>query len=272
MEEHFASLAKQVAPATVNIQIGMAQGSGVVVTDDGYILTAAHVIGRPSTIATVTFPDGTKVDAQTLGLSRGLDFGMLKILEKEGDDFPHLEVGLSAELKRGQWVMAVGHPGGIDEKRGLVFRAGRIISNEPGKLQTDCTLVGGDSGGPLVDMDGAVIGIHSRIGSRLWDNLHAPIDVYSENWDRMDLDGVPYLGFTVKPNSNRVTVVSEGGPAKQAGIKPQDRIIEIEGQKVEDYSQLELAIVKLRPYQKATFKIKRRSKTLTFEVIVSETK
>jgi serine protease Do len=274
MEMHFASLADQVSPATVNIQIGMAQGSGVVVSEDGYILTAAHVIGRPGNIASVTFPDGSKVKANTLGLARKLDFGMLKILEEEGNDFPHLDVGLSAELQPGQWVMAVGHPGGIDEKRGLVFRAGRIISNQSDRLQTDCTLVGGDSGGPLVDMNGEVIGIHSRIGSRLWDNLHAPIDIYSQNWDRMDrglvLDGAPYLGFTVKPNSNRVSAVTEKGPADKAGIKPQDRIVAIDGNPIKTYKQLEVAIARLLPYQKIKLKIKRRSKTLTLEVIVSE--
>ena len=274
MEEHFASLADQISPATVNIQIGMAQGSGVVVSEDGYILTAAHVIGRPGNIASITFPDGSKVKAKSLGLARNLDYGMLKILEEEGDDFPHLDIGLSAELELGQWVMAVGHPGGIDEKRGLVFRAGRIISNEREKLQTDCTLVGGDSGGPLVDMNGDVIGIHSRIGSKLWDNLHAPIDVYSENWDRMDLglvlDGEPYMGFTVKPNSTRVTAVVEKGPADKAGIKAQDRILSIDGTKIESYGALEVAIARLRPYQKTTFKIKRRSKTLPIEVVVGE--
>ncbi len=274
MEDHFASLAEQISPATVNIQIGMAQGSGVVVSEDGYILTAAHVIGRPGNVANVTFPDGSKVKAATLGLARNLDFGMLKILETEGDDFPHLDIGLSGELQPGQWVMAVGHPGGIDEKRGLVFRAGRIISNQPERLQTDCTLVGGDSGGPLVDMNGEVIGIHSRIGSKLWDNMHAPIDVYSDNWDRMDLglvlDGTPYVGFTVSPNSNRVTVVADKGPADNAGIKPQDRIVEIDGTAIKTYGELQVAIARLLPYQKTTFKIKRRSKTLSLEVTVSE--
>jgi len=274
MEDHFAILADQVSPATVNIQIGMAQGSGVVVSDDGYILTAAHVIGRPGSIASVTFPDGRKVDANTLGLARKLDYGMLKILETEGKNFPHLEIGLSAELQPGQWVMAVGHPGGIDEKRGLVFRAGRIISNHHERLQTDCTLVGGDSGGPLVDMNGEVIGIHSRIGSKLWDNLHAPIDVYSTNWDRMDrglvIDGNPYMGFTVRPNSNRISDVKEKGPAEKAGLKAKDRIVEIDGTAIETYDGLERAIAKLKPYQKTTFKIKRRSKTLSIEVVVGE--
>ena len=274
MEEHFASLADQVSPATVNIQIGMAQGSGVVVSDDGYILTAAHVIGRPGGVANVTFPDGRIVEANTLGLARNLDYGMLKIAETEGKRFPHLEIGLSAELQPGQWVMAVGHPGGIDEKRGLVFRAGRIISNHHSRLQTDCTLVGGDSGGPLVDMNGEVIGIHSRIGSKLWDNLHAPIDVYSDNWDKMDrglvIDGTPYMGFTVRPNSNRITDVKDKGPADKAGLKPMDRIVGIDGTKITSYDELELAIANLLPFQKTTFKIKRRSKTMSLEVIVGE--
>ena len=274
MEEHFASLADRVSPATVNIQIGMAQGSGVVVSDDGYILTAAHVIGRPGSVANVTFPDGRKVEANTLGLARNLDYGMLKIAETDGERFPHLEIGLSDELQPGQWVMAVGHPGGIDEKRGLVFRAGRIISNHRERLQTDCTLVGGDSGGPLVDMNGEVIGIHSRIGSKLWDNLHAPIDVYSDNWDKMDrglvIDGTPYMGFTVRPNSNRISDVKEKGPADKAGLKPMDRIVGIDQTKIKTYEELELAIAKLLPYQKTTFKVKRRSKTMSLDVVVGE--
>jgi serine protease Do len=269
-------LAEEVAAATVNIQVGMGQGSGVVVTRDGYILTAAHVIGRPGLTATVTFPDGKKVKATSLGLARRLDFGMLRINEEDGDRFPYLDMGFSAELKQGQWVMAVGHPGGIDEKRGLVFRAGRIIANRIDKdvLQTDCTLVGGDSGGPLVDMNGKVVGIHSRIGSKLWDNLHAPIDVYSENWDRMDrglvIDGAPHLGFKVRPSTNRVTSVETDGPAKKAGLKANDRIVEINGDKIESYEDLTFAIAKLRPYQKVSFKIKRRSKVIEMEVAVRE--
>jgi len=84
------------------------------------------------------------------------------------------------------------------------------------------------------------------------------------------IDGVPYMGFTVRPNSNRVTDVKEKGPAAKAGFKPLDRIIQIDGTAIETYDELELAIAKLLPYQKSTFKIKRRSKTMSLEVIVGE--
>ena len=84
------------------------------------------------------------------------------------------------------------------------------------------------------------------------------------------IDGNPYMGFTVRPNSNRISDVKDRSPAEKAGIKPMDRIIEINGTEIETYNQLELAIAKLLPYQKTTLKIKRRSKTLSFDLIVGE--
>ena len=164
MEAHVARLTEDVSPATVNIRVGQGQGSGVVISSDGYILTAAHVIGTPGQTAIVTFPDGKRVEAETLGTNPGqIDSGILKIKEKEGSDWPYVDMGQSSTLKSGQWLVAIGHPGGYDSKRGLVIRVGRLIFSGDTKLRTDCTLVGGDSGGPLFDMDGYVVGIHSRI-------------------------------------------------------------------------------------------------------------
>ncbi|MFK7765806.1 MAG: S1C family serine protease [Mariniblastus sp.] len=254
LEKHFADLAVKVKPATVNIQMGASQGSGVVVSSDGYILTAAHVIGRPNSEATITFPDGTRVKAETLGISSSVDSGMLKIKEGEGENFPYLDIGLSSDLKQGQWVMAVGHPGGIDKARGLVVRVGRIITKQSRVLKSDCTLVGGDSGGPLLDMNGAVIGIHSRIGRELTDNLHVPVDQYSENWDRMAkgviLDGrAGSLGINVVDKTNEVKGVTEKGPAEKAGLQKGDIIIKMGGKKIEDREDIGAAVksLDLRP-------------------------
>ena len=155
METRFQKLTEQLMPATVNIQMGASQGSGVVVTEDGYILTAAHVIGKPNQRARIVFPDGRKFQAKTLGVNSGrIDSGMLKIINPKNKSFPYVQLGISETLKLGQWVMAIGHPGGIDESRGLVTRVGRIVSARENVIRTDCTLVGGDSGGPLFDMNG----------------------------------------------------------------------------------------------------------------------
>ena len=75
----------------------------------------------------------------------------------------------------GDWVFALGHGGGLDQKRGPMVRLGRGVSLKHGVIQTDCKLIRGDSGGPLFNLNGELIGIHSRVGSGLEDNLHVPM-------------------------------------------------------------------------------------------------
>ena len=274
MESKFTEVAEIVKPATVNIQLGGAQGSGVVVTSSGYILTAAHVIGRPGSQATVIFPDGKQFKATTLGVDSKIDSGMLKIDQGQAEDFPYLDIGLSNELASGQWVMAVGHPGGLDEDRGLVVRVGRILNESSRVLRTDCTLVGGDSGGPLVDMHGEVIGIHSRIGSQLWNNLHVPIDTYAENWDRMAegivLDGKPELGFSVVDATNEIESVTDKGPAASAGVQAGDIVKKIVGLSITDRDDISVAIQELRPNMKIEIVIERNGEEKTLELKVGE--
>jgi serine protease Do len=272
LERKFAEITERVKPATVNIQIGGSQGSGVVVTRDGYILTAAHVIGQPNQTAMVTFPDNKRFKATTLGVFSRVDSGILKIDEGQADEFPFLEMGLSGELKTGQWVLAIGHPGGIDEKRGLVVRAGRVLSNDPTVIQTDCTLVGGDSGGPLVDLHGEVIGIHSRIGMNLWDNLHVPVDLYSEKWDQMIvgliIEGRPNLGFSIEGDSTRVENVAKDGPAEKAGMKAGDVIIKMGNQNIVTFDDLQEARKDLLPNMKIQIVVKRDQEDVTLEMVV----
>lgn len=261
MENQVAELSKRVKPATVNIQVDQAQGSGVVVSRDGLILTAAHVIGGPNKTATITFPDGTKVKAKTLGVNSKIDSGMLKISKK--GKYPYLDMGISESLKDGQWVVAVGHPGGIDNSRGLVVRVGRLIFQNPNRvLTTDCTLVGGDSGGPLFDMNGEVIGIHSRIGGRLSDNIHVPIDIFHDEWDQLE-DGKVIgsqrgrLGFNLKDNSLEVKEVPNG-PAKEAGMKKGDIILKIDGKEIENRADLFKATFLIKPNQKVKVLVRRK--------------
>lgn len=281
METHFADIAQKVKAATVNIKMGEAQGTGVVVTSDGYILTAAHVIGRPNGIATITFVDPEtnelkEVKAETLGVDTGIDSGMLKIKEEDGDEFPYLDIAISDEVKEGQWVMAVGHPGGIDEKRGMVVRVGRVILAINRVIKTDCTLVGGDSGGPLVDMNGDLIGIHSRIGAKLVDNLHVPTDVFTQNWDKLargiSLSGAPSFGLNVVLGTNEIETVTEDGPAEQAGIEVGDVLIEVGGLKVKDKQSIFDAIktLDLRPNVVTNLVVERDGERKEFELTVGD--
>ena len=263
MEEHLAELYEQVSAATVNIAVGDSQGSGVVVTSDGYILTAAHVIDRPGLNARITFADGTVKFATTLGVHPGIDSGMLKL--NQSGDFPYLDIGESETLKRGQWVAAIGHPGGLDKDRGLVLRVGRIIYKARTVIRTDCALVGGDSGGPLVDMDGYVIGIHSRIGGQLSENMHVPIDIFSEEWDMLsDEFGVvigserPHLGLSLDGDSNRIQRVDSNQPADKAGLKAGDRIIRINDREIKNRDDLADAIKDLKPRDKIKVVVERK--------------
>ena len=278
MESRFKKLTEKVMPATVNIQMGASQGSGVVVTDDGYILTAAHVIGgKPFQRARIIFPDGSRYEAETLGVSNGrIDSGMLKIINPKNKSFPYVNLGISEPLEPGQWVMAVGHPGGIDKERGLVTRIGRIVTTSGRVIRTDCTLVGGDSGGPLFDMNGQLIGIHSRIGLKLSDNFHVPVDQYSDNWDKLAqgliLSGRPSLGFDVVDKSNVVKSVKKKSAAAKAGLKVGDMIIKIEADDVSDKADMTSAITELSllPNQKIIVRIKRKDKELDLDFVVGQ--
>ena len=183
IEVHVQGLLGKITPAVVGVRLGAAQGSGVIVSKDGFVLTAGHVSGEPGRDAIIVLPDGKQLKAKTLGKNGGIDSGMIKI-SGEGE-YPFVEMGKSEDLKKGTWVMAIGHPGGFRPNRTPVLRVGRVLSTSPFLIRTDCTLVGGDSGGPLFDMNGRVIGIHSRIGGSISENIHVPIKTYRETWDKL---------------------------------------------------------------------------------------
>ena len=199
---------------------------------------------------------------------------MLKIEEK--GRWPYLDIGESESLHDGQWLVAIGHPEGIDLKRGLVLRVGRMLYASPEVLNTDCTLVGGDSGGPLIDMDGYVVGIHSRIGGRLTDNIHVPIDAFSRDWDQL-AKGIrvgekprPQIGISVLDDTNEIEGIVEDGPADKAGLKKGDRIIKIGDAEIENRDNIETQWLGIKPGDKITIVVERDDKEMTFELTVGE--
>lgn len=170
--------------ATVGLQVGVAQASGVVVSTDGYILTAAHVIGRPGRTVRILFADGTTAQGKTLGVNPGVDGGLVQITDPGPWPFAEL-ASAEASPRPGDWCVAIGHPGGFQSGRTPPVRVGRVIDYEPAVIRTDCVISMGDSGGPLFDMKGRVIGIHSRIAEAASMNFHVPADTYRNAWDEL---------------------------------------------------------------------------------------
>ncbi len=190
VEAKSRAVASRVVGATVGIinqalagNGHLGEGSGVVVSEDGLILTVGHVIAQPGCDLTVIFPEGRRVAAKGLGVNFSRDAGLAKITEP--GKWPHVEMGHSSDITPGRWCMALGHPGGIQQGRSPPIRLGRILNSgkEAKFLVTDATIISGDSGGPLFDLEGRVIGVHSNIGRRVDQNRHVPIDVFREQWN-----------------------------------------------------------------------------------------
>lgn len=276
----------KVAPAVVGLRVGGGQGSGVIISGDGYVLTAGHVASAPGRDVAVILADGRIVRGKTLGVNYGVDSGLVKITDKPPRDsnWPSADLGNSAQLQKGGWCVALGHPGGYKAGRTPPLRLGRILDTRGAFVRTDCTLVGGDSGGPLFDLDGRVIGIHSRIGQTLNDNMHVPVDTYRDTWARLAKGeawganflgtraGAPYLGLQVDGEAPdcRVGEVFPNGPAEAAGLKQGDVIATFAGQKVVNFGELQLLLAKQKPGDEVPVEIKRDGEKVKLKVTIGK--
>jgi len=278
LERQQQRVAAAAVTSTVSVQIGAAQGCGVIITESGYILTAAHVAMRPGKVAIVTFSDGRTVTATTLGMNREVDAGLIRINpgQNRGRPWPHAALGSSQNLVPGMWCIATGHPGGYDPLRGPVTRVGRVLLVKPDAIYTDCALIGGDSGGPLFDISGRLIAIHSRIGNDVADNLHVPIDHYDAAWDRMAnsqawgfLDGFkPVLGVQGTPASSvaRIETVKENSPAAIAGFEPGDIVEQFGDVMISDFKSLVSAVADTMPGEQVRVWVNREGRRVRLKV------
>ncbi|HEX5105101.1 MAG TPA: trypsin-like peptidase domain-containing protein, partial [Pirellulaceae bacterium] len=267
MQTHVQKLTDQLQKCTVGVTVGHAQGSGVIISKDGYVLTAAHVAGKANQPVTFNLSDGRELRGKTLGLNRSIDAGLMKI--EEAGEYPFAEMGASETLKEGQWCLATGHPGGYQDDRGVVLRLGRVlfVGGQPQAITTDCTLVGGDSGGPLFDMDGRVIGINSRIANALSANMHVPVSTYKDTWDRLakgDAWGhfpgqTPSLGVRGEEGSPdaKIAFVYPRSAAESGGIQVGDIVIKFNDQDIADFQALKDAVDQHEPGQEVTLQVKR---------------
>lgn len=278
MQDHIRKLTDKLMEVTVGVQVGAAQGSGVIISKDGYVLTAAHVSAVPNKECVFILQDGRMLRGKTLGLDRGMDAGLMKITE--GDDFPFAEMGLSDKLKEGQWCLAMGHPGGYQPDRKPVLRIGRILLTDRSAITTDCTLVGGDSGGPLFDMSGKVIGINSRIAGPITANMHVPVNTYKDTWDRMvqgdawgHLPGnEPFVGVRgdAEAKDAKIAHVFPNSPAEKAGLKVGDVVLELDGESLADFSSLSAKVRDRQPGDRMKLKVRRGEETLNLQITIGK--
>ena len=277
--------------ATICLQLGedgkQGSGSGVVVSPDGMIMTAAHVSGGVDKTIKILFEDGTEAEAISLGLDSETDAALCKIVKPERTDWPHVEIDKKDSTQLGDWVFALGHSGGFDKDRGVVVRLGRIVKLSNSTFHSDCILIGGDSGGPLFDLTGKLVGIHSRVGQVLQENMHVPSDEFIKNWDSMmkgeflgegpfaqkPVKGNGFLGFASEAHDGegvKVTKVGEETPAAEAGLKVGDILLTANETKLSKREDIKELLKDLAVGDKFDFEVKRGEKTETITVTLGE--
>jgi serine protease Do len=271
IQTHVQAVVQQVMPAVVNVKVGAGQGSGVIISEDGYILTAGHVSGAAGQKVLVTLADGRNVKGITLGANVIVDSGLIKITD-EGK-WPFVEIGDSANLQKGDWCICLGHPNGWQKGRDPVLRLGRVLDNLKTVIRTDCTLVGGDSGGPLFDMNGKVIGIHSRIMVFTYQNYHVPAKEYKEDWTRLvkgDVIYPAYLGVKRDPDEVvcKVKEVIANSAAAKSGIQVDDVITRVADKKINTFEDLANAMNAYRSGDEVTIEIQRGEATISLNVVL----
>jgi len=267
-------------------------GSGVIISEDGYILTNNHVVeGADKDGVRVAFADGkNEYTARVVGTDPQTDMAVLKI---EAKNLAPITLGDSDQLEVGDVVLAVGNPFGVGQSvsMGIVSALGRgvgILGREGYEdfIQTDAPINPGNSGGALVDAEGRLVGISQSIVSGSGVNAGVgfaiPINLARSIMDRLVTDGKVargYLGVTIQPvtpdlakafdlpdeNGALVGGVQTNTPAAKAGLKAGDVIIELNGKKVADSRNFRLMVAQTAPRTKVTMKLLRdgKEKTLT---------
>jgi serine protease Do len=268
------------------------EGSGFIISADGYVLTNAHVVDDAREV-TVRMTDRREYRAEVVGMDRRTDVAVLKI---DARDLPVVRIGEASRLKPGEWVIAIGSPFGFDNTvtAGIVSAVARSLGgpdNYTPFIQTDVAVNPGNSGGPLFNLQGEVVGINSQIYSRTGGyqgvSFAIPIDVAVDVKNQLVATGRVQRGrigvaiqevnqaladsFELpRPRGALVSEVVEGGPAEDAGVEPGDVILAVDGKAIERSSELPPLIAGIKPGTQSKLTVWRNKSEKVLRIKVGE--
>jgi len=270
---------------------GRSLGSGFIISKDGYVLTNNHVVEGAETVI-VRLNDRQEFIAEIVGTDPRSDVAVLKL---DATDLPVVKIADSDNVKRGQWVVAIGSPFGFDYSvtAGIVSATGRALPDESYVpfIQTDVAINPGNSGGPLFNLDGEVVGINSQIFTRsggfMGLSFAIPMNLAMNVTEQIQEDGVVrrgWLGVLIqevnrdlalsfgleKPMGALIAQASSSGPAGKAGIQPGDIIVRFNGKDVERSSDLPPMVGLVRPGSTVPVDVVRQGDRLTLDVTIEQ--
>lgn len=268
-------------------------GTGIIVSDDGYILTNQHLARKENTNLIVNFENGESVQGKVVWCNESIDLAIVKV-KKSGLNVAKL--GNSDDIRVGDNVLAIGNPLGVDFQRtttsGIISGKNRTLSfEEDGKtifmedmIQTDASINSGNSGGPLINASGEVIGINTiKITSAEGIGFAIPINLIKPIIEKFSKDGyfeecylgmflydkeiIKYVNSSIKiENGVYITNISKSGPAEKAGLKVGDIILNIDGLKLDKVTDLRRYIYSKKTKDVVTLIINRNNEILNIKL------
>ncbi|MGB6007514.1 DegQ family serine endoprotease [Castellaniella sp.] len=281
--------AKPDQPAPKERTVPRGIGSGFIISSDGYVLTNNHVVDNSNGIF-VTMTNGKEYKAKVVGTDARTDIALLKI---DATGLKPLAIGDSDKLKKGQWVLAIGSPFGLDSTvtAGIVSAINRDTGDYLPFIQTDVAVNPGNSGGPLINLQGQVVGINSQIISRsggfMGISLAIPIDEVMRVVDQLKTQGkvtrgrigvqitevqddvAKALGLGTSQGA-LVSSVEPDGPAAKAGVHAGDVITAFDGHAIKHMTDLPRLVGATKPGTNATIQVWRKGKSLELKAKVAE--
>ena len=290
LQRFFGIQPKGQAPRQPALQIS--QGSGFIVSSDGYLITNAHVVKGADKI-TVILNDDRELEAKLIGADPTTDVAVLKV---EGTDLPFVSFGNSDDMEVGEWVVAIGSPFQLQATLtvGVISAKGRQnlkITALEDFIQTDAAINPGNSGGPLINLDAEVIGINTAIvsksGGYMGIGFAIPSNIAKHVMQQLIENGSVVRGFLGvslqpvdtdmaeafnldKPEGALVAEVVKGSPAEKGGIKQGDIILEYDDTTIKTPATLHKAISFMQPDTIVKLKINRKGQLLTLHITIGK--
>lgn len=275
-------------PRSPQRRVERAQGTGFIISSDGYIFTNNHMVGGAEKIE-IELSDGRTFKAETIGADETTDIAVVKI---DAKDLPHLELADSDELEVGEWVLAIGNPLGLSHTvtAGIVSAKGRGqlgLAGIENFIQTDAAINFGNSGGPLLDLDGKVVGMNTAIvgaSGNIGIGFAIPINMIKHAYDQLRAGGEIERGFLgiefeeVTPNlalslsletdtkGVMIKKVVPDSAAAKAGLKTYDVITKLDGEPVEKGNDFLNRVALLNPGTRIDVVVLRDGKPKKFNI------